>query len=219
VGHSIAVGDYLKAIYKLQEGDEPVTTLHLANRLGVSAASATGMVKKLAAQALVEHTPYHGVRLTAQGEADALELIRHHRLVELFLTQQVGMPWEKVDAEAERLEHVLSEDLEARMDEILGFPTCDPHGDPIPSPVGTVAIQHLERLSELSSGDRAIVRRVSDSDAQALHRLGEAKLFPGAHVRVVECAAEAPVRLLVGVEEIVLEGQDAARVFVERLER
>jgi DtxR family Mn-dependent transcriptional regulator len=218
VAHSTAVGDYLKAIYKLQEGDEPVTTLALANRLGVSAASATGMVKKLATQALVEHTPYHGVRLTAQGEADALELIRHHRLLELFLTQQVGMPWGKVDAEAEALEHVISEDLEERLDEILGYPTRDPHGDPIPSRAGGVATQHLERLSQLARGDRAIVRRVSDRDAAALHRLGAANLFPGADLQVVGRSGAATLRLRVGGEEIALKASDAARVFVERVD-
>ncbi len=214
--HSAAVGDYLKAIYKLQAGEEPVTTLALAARLGVSAASATGMVKKLASQELVEHTPYHGVRLTARGAGDALELIRHHRLLELFLTREVGMPWEKVDAEAERLEHVLSEDLEDRLDAILGHPTSDPHGDPIPSRAGAVAAQSLERLSELDGGTRAIVRRVSDSDPEALCRLAAARLFPGAHVQVVERTGEAPRRLRVDAEECSLRASDAARVFVER---
>jgi len=216
MAHSAAVGDYLKAIYKLQQGDEPVTTMALAAHLKIKAASATGMVKKLATLALAEHTPYHGVRLTTQGEIDALELIRHHRLLELYLAQQVGLPWEKVDAEAERLEHVLSEDLEDRLDEILGHPTCDPHGDPIPSRNGTLPQVTLHRLHELACGDRAIVRRVSDRDPEALRRIGQAGLFPGTAVQIVEQSSDDALLLWVEEREHRLAVLDAGRVLVER---
>ena len=130
--HSETLQDYVKNIYMLQAGDGRATTSGVAERLGVSAASATAMFKKLAEAGLVEHRPYHGAVLTDAGERMAVEVLRHHRLLELYLTQALGMPWETVHGEADRLEHVLSEELEARIDESLGFPTHDPHGDPIP---------------------------------------------------------------------------------------
>lgn len=129
---SHAIQDYLREISKLQIGRERVSTTALARGMGVSAASASAMVKKLAALELVEHRPYHGVSLTPSGERVALEVTRHHRLLELYLAQTLGIHVDEVHAEADLLEHVLSEELEARIDEALGFPTHDPHGDPIP---------------------------------------------------------------------------------------
>jgi DtxR family Mn-dependent transcriptional regulator len=128
-----AIQDYLKELYKLQDDSAPVSVTALARRQGVSAASASEMVKKLAALELVEHAPYRGVRLTPAGEKVAVEVIRHHRLLELYLAQTLGLHVDDVHAEADRLEHVLSEELEARIDSALGFPTHDPHGDPIPN--------------------------------------------------------------------------------------
>jgi DtxR family transcriptional regulator, Mn-dependent transcriptional regulator len=128
-----AIQDYLKAIYKLQEGDARVSVTALAKEQGVAAGSASEMVKKLAALELVAHEPYKGVRLTAAGERVALEVIRHHRLLELYLAETLGLHVDDVHAEADRLEHVLSEELEAKIDRALGFPTHDPHGDPIPT--------------------------------------------------------------------------------------
>jgi DtxR family Mn-dependent transcriptional regulator len=127
-----AIQDYLKEIYKLAAGGERVSTSALAHRQGVSAASASAMVKKLAALGLVELVPYRGVSLTGDGERVALEVIRHHRLLELYLAQTLGIGVDDVHDEADRLEHVLSEELEARIDRALGYPTHDPHGDPIP---------------------------------------------------------------------------------------
>jgi DtxR family Mn-dependent transcriptional regulator len=124
--------DYLKEIYKLQTEQGRATTSALAERVGVSPPSATAMLKKLAELKLVRHERYHGVTLTRAGEKAAIEVIRHHRLLEQYLSETLGMPVEKVHAEADRLEHALSEELEARIDESLGFPTRDPHGDPIP---------------------------------------------------------------------------------------
>jgi DtxR family transcriptional regulator, Mn-dependent transcriptional regulator len=129
---SDAIQDYLKAIYKLGVDEERVTTSALAERQQVSAASASAMVKKLAALGLAEHAPYRGVTLTPAGERVALEVIRHHRLLELYLAETLGIGVDDVHDEADRLEHALSEELEARIDKVLGFPTHDPHGDPIP---------------------------------------------------------------------------------------
>jgi DtxR family Mn-dependent transcriptional regulator len=130
---SAAIQDYLKEIYKLGTAGERVTTNALAHRQQVSPASASAMAKKLAALGLAEHAPYHGVLLTPAGEQVALEVIRHHRLLELYLAETLGIGVEDVHDEADRLEHVLSEELEARIDKALGFPTHDPHGDPIPN--------------------------------------------------------------------------------------
>jgi DtxR family Mn-dependent transcriptional regulator len=127
-----AIQDYLREIYKLGESDQRVSTTALARGMGVSPASASAMVKKLAALSLVVHAPYHGVSLTPEGERVALEVIRHHRLLELYLAETLGIHIDEVHDEANRLEHVLSEELEARIDESLGYPTHDPHGDPIP---------------------------------------------------------------------------------------
>jgi len=130
---SDSIQDYLKEIYKLGIESERVATSALAHRQGVSAASASAMVKKLAALGLAEHAPYHGVMLTHAGEQVALEVIRHHRLLELYLAETLGISVDDVHDEADRLEHALSEELEARIDRALGFPTHDPHGDPIPN--------------------------------------------------------------------------------------
>jgi DtxR family Mn-dependent transcriptional regulator len=131
---SVAIQDYLKGIYKLQEAQGGATITALARNQGVSPASASAMVKKLAALELVEHEPYHGASLTSAGERVALEVIRHHRLLELYLAETLGVHVEDVHDEADRLEHVISEELEERIDRALGFPTHDPHGDPIPTP-------------------------------------------------------------------------------------
>ena len=130
---SESVQDYLKAIWKL-ENENRATTSALATELAVTPASSTAMVKKLAEMGLVEHERYRGIRLTPSGERAALEVVRHHRLLELYLMKALGLGWDQVHAEAERLEHYLSEELESRIDAALGYPTHDPHGDPIPTP-------------------------------------------------------------------------------------
>jgi DtxR family Mn-dependent transcriptional regulator len=130
---SEAIQDYLKEIYTLGAGGERATTTAISGRLGVAPSSATAMLKKLAALGLVEHAPYRGVRLSPDGEKVAVEVIRHHRLLELYLAKTLGLHVDDVHAEADRLEHVLSEELEARIDSALGYPTHDPHGDPIPN--------------------------------------------------------------------------------------
>ncbi|MDE2705265.1 MAG: metal-dependent transcriptional regulator, partial [Gemmatimonadota bacterium] len=147
-----AIEDYLKTIYKLQHSDEHggrVTTSVIASRMEVAAASATNMIKKLAELNLLMYTPYHGVELTANGEKIALETIRHHRLIELYLSQALGYSWDQIDAEADRLEHAISEEFEDRIDEALGYPTVGAHGEPIPTKQGQIDHPKYRRLSEL----------------------------------------------------------------------
>jgi DtxR family transcriptional regulator, Mn-dependent transcriptional regulator len=181
---SAAVEDYAKAIYALQRGDGAVSTTALAERLGVTAASASGMVRKLDEHGLVTHVPYRGVRLTDEGTRLALEVLRHHRLLELYLAESLGVPWDRVHEEAEVLEHVLSEDLEALIAAKLGHPTHDPHGDPIPSEDLQMPEEETVCLAELEPGACGTFVRVSDSDPEMLRYLAERDIAPGAGVRV-----------------------------------
>ena len=185
---TIAVQDYLKAIYALETAGERVTTSALAARMGVSAPSATAMTKRLAELGLVERAPYRGVALTEDGRRSALEMLRHHRLLERYLADRLGLSLDEVHAEAERLEHALSEALEAKIDEELGFPTHDPHGDPIPDRQLHVAQGRDRTLADLAPGDRASVSRVPDGDAGLLRYLTELGLVPGSTVEVVRLA-------------------------------
>jgi DtxR family Mn-dependent transcriptional regulator len=181
---STAIQDYLKVIYKLREVEGAVTTNAIADRMHVAAASVTKMVKRLALLDLVEHTPYFGVRLTAAGQRLALEVIRHHRLLEAYLVQRLAVPIEDAHAEAERLEHVLSESLEDRIAKALSHPENDPHGDPIPTKDGRMEERRLPRLADAEPGDRLRVERVSDADARTLRRIARLRLLPGAAVEV-----------------------------------
>src|SRR3954453_105237 len=183
--HSEALQDYVKQIYILQDGDGRAATSAVAGRLGVSAASAAAMFKKLAEAGLVEHRPYHGVVLTRDGERIAVEVLRLPRLPELYLTKALGMPWEAVHMEAERLEHVLSEELEAAMDAALGYPDTDPHGDPIPSVDLVVRAEDGQPLAGLEPGQIGIVSRVPDSDPELLRYLGGLGLVPSASFTLV----------------------------------
>ncbi len=182
-----AVEDYTKAVYTLQSrGDVAVTTNALAERMSVSPASASAMVKKLDGLGIVTHEPYHGVRLTPAGKKVALEVLRHHRLLELYLTQELGVPWDEVHREAEVLEHVLSEELEARIAAKLGDPLVDPHGDPIPTFDGHVAQSATDSLDTLGPGAEGIFSRVSDSDPEMLRYLAERGIRPGDRFLVVD---------------------------------
>ena len=185
--HSHAVEDYAKAIYVLEtRAGEPVSTTAVADRLNVTAGSVSAMLKKLADLGLVRHTPYRGVRLTASGRRVALEVIRHHRLLELFLAEVLEMPWERVHAEAEVLEHVLSSELEEIIARKLGDPTHDPHGDPIPTRDLAIEEDHTRSLDELGSGDRGLFVRVSDSDSEMLRYLRDRGVAPGAAFEVID---------------------------------
>lgn len=194
-----SVQNYLKAIYQLQENRETVTTSALAEALAVSAASATNMVKKLARLKLVRHLPYHGVELTRQGEKMALEVIRHHRLIELFLAHTLAVPWDSVHAEAEKIEHVISEDLEERIAHFLGDPLLDPHGDPIPTREGFIARTAYTTLNDLAVGQSAVIRRVSDQNPERLRYFSKLGLIPEATVNIVHREPfQGPLHVRVG---------------------
>ncbi|HTA05777.1 MAG TPA: metal-dependent transcriptional regulator [Solirubrobacteraceae bacterium] len=184
---SPAVEDYCKAIFTLESRtDEPVATNPLAERLGLTPGSVSAMLKRLGELGLIEHHPYRGVRLTDDGRKVALEVIRHHRLLELFLAEKLQMPWDRVHAEAEVLEHVLSEELEQLIAEALGHPTIDPHGDPIPS--AELELHELETLplERLQEDDRGVFVRVSDADPEMLRYLSERGIAPGDRLHVRE---------------------------------
>lgn len=177
--------DYVKAIYKLQQGRAAVSTSEIAERLSVSAASATNMVKRLARLRLVVYSRYQGFVLTPAGEKIALEIIRHHRLIELYLARHLGVPLDRVHAEAERMEHVLSEDVEARMATALGNPVHDPHGDPIPSMDGSMRDVRYPRLEMLAPGARGVVAHVGDESPALLRQLARLGVVPGVVLKMV----------------------------------
>ena len=184
-GFSDAVQDYAKAVYALQERGRAATTNALAERLGVTAASVSGMAKKMRELGLVIHVPYKGVQLTEEGRRVALEVIRHHRLLERYLSEELGVPWDRLHAEAEVLEHVLSEDLERRIAAKLGHPARDPHGDPIPSQEGELAEDETCSLIDLEPGVRGTLARVSDSDPEMLRYLAARDIAPGMQLEVL----------------------------------
>ncbi len=179
--------DYLRALYALAKRaeDGKVGTVALADRLRISAASVTGMVKKLTEHGLVSHSPYQGITLTEAGEKAALEVTRHHRLLETYLRERLNVPWEQVHSEADRLEHALSEDLEARLDEALGHPTTDPHGAPIPTREGVVSAPRTQQLTTAMPGTTVTVAEVEDENRDLLCYLANLGLTPGARVEVL----------------------------------
>jgi DtxR family transcriptional regulator, Mn-dependent transcriptional regulator len=211
-----AIQDYVKEIYKLEASGRRATTSALAERLGVSPPSVTSMLKKLAVLGLAEHERYHGARLTPKGERVALEVIRHHRLIEQYLVKTLGLPIDAVHVEADRLEHALSEELEAHIDRTLGFPTRDPHGDPIPGPDLKLERADLTPLSALEPGAKATVERVPDGNGELLRYLSELKLVPGSRLQMRELAPfDGPVTVRVaGADHAIsreLAGQIAVR--------
>lgn len=213
-----AMEDYLKVAYRLQQDGGTVTTQRLADQLGISGPSVTNMVKRLDELGLVRHTRYHGMELTETGERIALEVIRHHRLLELYLKESLGYDWDQVHAEAERLEHHVSEELEARMDSALGYPTVDPHGDPIPSREGVIAAVPATRLIDLEVGNEATVSRVSDRDPDQLRYLGELGLFPGVRIAVLEkLPFEGPLRISANGHEHIIGRLLASAVNVDQV--
>ena len=214
---SQAIEDYAKAIYALELRDcEPVSTNALAERLGVTPASASGMVKRLGELGLVEHQPYHGVSLTEDGRRVALEVMRHHRLLELYLVETLGVPWDRVHQEAEVLEHVLSEELEEAIAAKLGDPKYDPHGDPIPTRELTIEEGTTQTLQSLEPGTRGRFVRVSDSDPEMLRFLAERGIAPGDPLEVVEKQPfEGPLFVRFGDNVQVLGGTLATAMRVE----
>jgi DtxR family Mn-dependent transcriptional regulator len=200
--HSRAVEDYLKAIRHLQQEGTPVSTSSLAQQLDRSPASVTNMIKSLADQGLVEHQPYHGVRLSAAGERSALRIIRRHRVIEAYLIEELGYSWDRVHAEAERREHAASDELVERMADALGQPALDPHGSPIPTAQGEFSEQQHPVLADMREGMTVIVREVSDSDEGRLRYLAELGLFPGTRLEVLAPEPyDGPMRIRLKGEE------------------
>ena len=197
---SPVVQDYAKAIYALElRSGEAVGNNDLAERLGVPPGTASAMVKRMDELGLAQHTPYHGVRLTAAGRRVALRMLRRHRLLELFLVETLDLPWDRVHEEAERLEHSLSDELEEAIAERLGNPTHDPHGDPIPSAELVLDEPDTVSLAELDSGAEARFVRVSDADPAILRHLGEHGVKPGRSLRLVEREAfGGPLKVRIG---------------------
>ncbi|MDQ3557456.1 MAG: metal-dependent transcriptional regulator [Gemmatimonadota bacterium] len=196
--HSPVVEDYLKAIWSLQQSEAPVSTSRIAERLGLSAAAVTAMVKRLAEQKLLHHEPYYGVRLTALGELSALRIIRRHRVLELFLSETLGYAWDRVHAEAERLEHAASDELIERLARLLGEPERDPHGNVIPTAAGEMDAADYPALAEMAPGASGSVVEVRTEEPEQLRYLGTLGLYPGARVEVQAAAPfEGPVTLSV----------------------
>jgi DtxR family transcriptional regulator, Mn-dependent transcriptional regulator len=216
---SPAIEDYSKAIFALQSrSEEPVSTTALAERLGITAGSVSAMLKKLDELGLITHAPYRGVRLTADGRRLALEVIRHHRLLESFLADSLGMSWDRVHAEAEILEHVLSDDLEQLIATKLGHPTVDPHGDPIPSAELELEETATHTMESLEPGADGIFVRVSDSDPEMLRYLAGCGISPGDRFEVrARQPFGGPLFVVFGAREHAIGGQlaRAMRVQVE----
>jgi DtxR family Mn-dependent transcriptional regulator len=214
---SSAVEDYAKAIYSLERRERgSVTTNAIAERMDVTAASASAMVKKLAGLGLVRHTPYKGVELTPRGLEVALEVIRHHRLLERFLAEELGVPWDRVHDEAEVLEHVLSEELEELIAAKLGHPTTDPHGDPIPSATLEIDERETVSLQSLQIGARGTFTRISDSDPEMLRWLAQRGIAPGDTFEIVDKQPfGGPVFARFGADTHALGGELAQTMRVE----
>jgi len=216
---SKAVEDYLKTIFTLSVAGDAASTSAIAERLGIAAGSVTGMLKRLSAEGLIEHVPYYGARLTAQGEREAVRLIRRHRVLETFLVKVLGYTWDRVHEEADRLEHAVTDELIDRMAQVLGGATADPHGAPIPSSDGEFVDEQYPSLEEMRVGARGVLRRVDDEDPEALRYLAELELVPGVEVQLLGRAPfNGPLKVQVGEHEHFV-GADLARTLqVESLE-
>lgn len=217
---SDAVDDYLKAIYQLGRESQPVGTSAIAKRLGVAEATVTGMIRNLAGKRLLRHTPYRGVRLTPAGEAQARRLVRKHRLWELFLVQHLKFGWEEVHRHAERLEHATDDELERRLFEMLGRPSRDPHGDPIPALKGGGKEVVPVRLATLKSGDRGEILRCLEQDAKFLDHLRRMGLKPGRRFRVSSVAPfGGPISLVIGRKRVQIGPAVASSLEVRELRK
>jgi DtxR family Mn-dependent transcriptional regulator len=210
------VEDYLKSIYRLQEGGGKVSTSSLSERLGVSAPSVTEMIKKLADEGILAYAPYKGVELTAEGRKRALKILRRHRLWELFLVEVLKYPWHEIHDEADRLEHFTSEKLERRLDEALGFPRKDPHGDVIPSTDGSIERVEYRSLSDVKPGETVTVARVNDSSAQVLQYASRLGIGLKRRIKVKEHVEfDGSLRVEIGRKERFVSAKLAENIFVE----
>ena len=215
---SQAVEDYLKTIYTLEAEGNKATTTKIADALDVSSASATNMVKRLSKMGLVDYESYKGASLTDSGEKIALEIIRHHRLLELYLLEVMGYSWDEVHEEAEKLEHHISERFEDKIASLLDDPTHDPHGDPIPTKDGLMPEMDAQPLSEAEIDKEYIVSRVKDQEPDVLRYLKKIGLLPGIKIKVKEKAPfEGPVTLLVEKNEQVVGNEVAKNIFIAEM--
>jgi DtxR family Mn-dependent transcriptional regulator len=213
---NISTEDYIKAVYKLERASQKVTTSALAAELGLADASITDMVKKLSDRGLLNYTPYQGVGLTAKGRRMALQIIRRHRLWEMFLVKFLGFSWDQVHDEAERLEHVTSDELEQRLDKALGFPNADPHGDPIPGADGRFEQTDYRALTEYDIGDVVRVLRVSDKDSEILQHASKLGLHLNKKLTVRnKMNFDGSIVVRLGSKEHFLSKEVASSIFVE----
>lgn len=212
MGLSQSMEDYLKAIYVLQSEGEAASTTNIAKALEVSSASVTNMLKKLAKMNLLEHESYKGAKLTSAGNKIALEILRHHRLLELYLKEIMGYSWDEVHDEAEKLEHHISEQFEDRIAELLNHPAYDPHGDPIPSKDGVMPEMASLSLSDAEENSSYIIGRVKDQDPELLRYLEKIGVLPGSKIEVMEKAPfNGPVKVKLENKEQQVLGQAVAR--------
>lgn len=212
---SRAVEDYLRAIYKLEERGQKVSTSALAEILKVAPASVTKMLKRLATMKFIEHELYYGVGLTPSGKKVALEIVRHHRLIELFLAEIVGVPWDRVHEEAHQLEHALSEYLEDRLAQLLNDPDTDPHGQPIPSKSGEITLRHIQTLDSLSEGTKGVVAEVDDHDGELLRYVAKRGLVPQTKLQLLHRNSERNTLLLdVSGTEVSVNAEVAQHIWI-----
>ena len=216
---SRSIEDYLKAIYDLSRAEEPASTSAIAEVLDIQPASVTGMVKRLAEIGLLEHVPYRGVRLTKAGHREALRVLRRHRVIEAYLCERLGYPWDDVHAEAERLEHAASDDLVERMASALGYPSHDPHGAPIPTTTGDIEHMDLVTLADAAPGARLRIQAVRDEEAKELRTMAADGLLPGVNVLVSKGPqVEGVVDIVVGDGQgpsLAVKTELARRIYVE----
>ena len=215
-----AVEDYLKAIYKLAASGQRCAPSLVAEKMGVSPAAVTKMVRRLQELNLAEYAGSREIRLAPAGEKVALEIIRHHRLLEAYLMEALDYTWDQVDGEADRLEHVISEEFEAKIDQLLGYPTRDPHGDPIPTRDGQVDLTRHGTLGELEPGQEGVIRRVADGDPALLRYLGNLGLYPDTPVAMLSKEPYGgPLRVRVSGTEHAIGRELAESVFVAPAEK
>ncbi|HVS60212.1 MAG TPA: metal-dependent transcriptional regulator [Gemmatimonadaceae bacterium] len=210
--------DYLKAIYAIGKGSGPAATNEIAQRLAIAPASVSGMVRRLADQGLLAYERYHGVKLTESGRRAALRTLRRHRVIEAYLSQALGYPWDRVHDEAERLEHAASDELVDRMAATIGEPEVDPHGAPIPTRDGSVDETEYTSLAQLDVGVSGVVVRVSGENPAMLRYLAELSILPGKKITVRSRAPyDGPITLSVGRQELSIGPALAANVLIAPL--
>ncbi len=215
---SQAIEDYLKAIYTLETEESGASTSKIADSLDVSSASATNMVKRLSKMGLVEYQSYKGAKLTESGKKIALEIIRHHRLLELYLLEVMGYSWDEVHDEAEKLEHHISERFEDTIAQLLDDPTHDPHGDPIPTKDGIMPQMEAQPLIEAEVDQEYMVSRVKDQDPELLRYLEKIGLLPGIKIKIKEKAPfQGPITMLVEGDEQVIGNDVASNIFIAEM--